>query len=219
MKFWLVLLSLQFVGCAVTKDFPVTDQSNKLWQQRKNIMAAVESWDIRARAVFFDREEVYNLDIHWFQNKNDFEITLQAPFGQGTVKLESIEDRVIQKQVRLTMPDQKIYHRVSAEQLLRDILGWSIPVNGLKFWIRGIPHQQSSFEPEINFSGQLKTLNQDGWWINYLEYEQSNLASLPNYKIPSQIYLKNSEYALKLVIDQWTGKSLQNDTNELFPAF
>lgn len=115
----------------------------------------------------------------WTQNNNKTSIELYGPMGLDATYL-SLDLALEHQGAILITPDHKKYQADNAEQIMEEILGWSVPVNGLRYWIFGVPENFKNLNtpasPEkhsLNSSGFLKTLNQDSWEINYLAYKNS----------------------------------------------
>ena len=49
---------------------------------------------------------------------------LEAPFGQGVLRIECAGPG----QYRLRLPDGQLFENTTAEALLDDVVGWSLPI-------------------------------------------------------------------------------------------
>ena len=105
----------------------------------------------------------------------------------------------------------------NAESALRDAVGFAIPLKGLESWIRGLPMKKSPYSTEQGDDGRLKSVSQNDWQINYLDYFERVDAVRG---LPRKIYLKHDLLALKLVIEHWQ-KPLEEAVSyePLFPSF
>jgi len=207
----LVLLS----SCATTHptEEPITDESHELWSQRQQQLSAIHYWKLRGRVALFVDEDVYNLGLSWELNKDHSKLKLEAALGQGVVQLEKNNT-----EVKLVTSEGETFSGQNSAQVLRQSTGWSIPVEGLEFWIKGINHDNSDYLPDIDSAGRATSLSQDGWQINFLEYSSTSLSEFNNPDLPHKIYMKRKNLALKIVIDQWQPQ--QNaSSSELFPVF
>ena len=213
----LVLPALLIVlsGCVTTPDNtePVTDESHERWYQRQQQLSTIQIWEIRGRVALFVDDKVYNLGLDWKLDKDLSTIKLEAPLGQGLIQLEQKGS-----EVTLLTSEGKSYSGQNAEQVLYQSTGWSIPVEGLKSWIKGINHNRSDYLPDIDSTGKALSLQQDEWRINFLQYKTSTLANNTSPALPRKIYMKRNNLALKIVIDQWQAQQ-KTSTTELFPTF
>ncbi len=211
----LPVLLLALAGCVTTQQNPgpVTDESHQHWSLRQQQLAQIDNWEIRGRVALFVDDDVYNLGLNWTLEKNHSTLKLEAAMGQGVIQLENNNTEVI-----LQTSEGDSYYGQNAEQVLKQSTGWSIPVEGLESWIKGINHNQSDYLPEIDSTGKARSLMQDEWRINYLQYATASLEKYNNPELPRKIYMKRQNLALKIVIDQWQAQK-KTSTSELFPVF
>lgn len=202
-------------ACATqTRTGPITDESHQQWSSRQQQLSSLTDWSIRGRVALFVADEVYNLGLNWTRNKDYSQLTLEASFGQGMIRIEQTHTHVI-----LTTLEGDTFSGSDAEQVLRQSTGWSIPIEGLQSWIKGINHPGSDYLPDIDSLGRAISLLQDDWRINYLDYKIVQLSQYYNQDLPRKIYMKRHNLALKIVIDQWQPVPATPSPSELFPVF
>jgi outer membrane lipoprotein LolB len=200
-------------SCATTPQLPVTYESHEQWQQRQLNLKDLDHWSIRGRVAVFSRDDVYNLGLGWKRQGTVSQVKLEATLGQGVIQLNKSDHSV-----ELTTSEGDRYEGDNAQQVLLNSTGLMIPVEGLESWIKGIPHDNSYFLPDIDYLGRAKSIKQDGWTINYLDYEQVELGTRDHPDLPRKIYMKHDGLALKIVIDQWQSKVVRLD-DDIFPQF
>jgi len=214
----LVLLwALLLVGaCSSLPDTPVTEESYIAWDRYQAQLSDFDSWEIHARSAIFVNEEVHQVGINWQREQNRFILVLEAPLGQGVFRVESYSVNGGIASVMLTLPDGQRYFNESAEALLLEVLGWSIPVSGLEWWIKGLPLGTADYSFDLRGDGRLKSLRQNDWKINYLDYFDGQP---PAQGLPRKMYLKHQDLALKIVIERWHQYETPVDQPVLFPEF
>jgi outer membrane lipoprotein LolB len=217
-SFSLVLLAavLLLGACTSLPELPITAESHEAWASRQVQLAEIDSWKIHARAAIFVDREVHQVGINWQREQEQFAFVIEAPFGQGVFRVETNPSLGDQASTRLTMPDGNVYFDDSAESLLKRLLGWSIPVRRLEWWIRGLPQPLADYSFELRYDGRLKSLQQDGWSVNYLKYFEFDSSA---GGLPKKMYLKHQNLALKIVIDRWYPLETQVEPATLFPEF
>jgi outer membrane lipoprotein LolB len=99
--------------------------------------------------------------------------------------------------------------------VLEEVVGWSLPIGGLEFWIRGIPQPGADYRPRLDAGGRARSIRQDSWEISYLDYFDAQ----PAPQLPRRIKLSRDELTLKLVIERWQQTEVEADTSDLFPEF
>ena len=92
----------------------------------------------------------------------------------------------------------KSYQATDAETLTRDVLGWTLPLKGLSDWALGRPSASPIEHSAWNAQGQLTLLEQDGWKIEFDNYQQQGA-----YSLPGKVYLKSTQLNLKLLVERW----------------
>ena len=203
-------------ACTSLPDIPVTEESHQIWAKRQQQLEKIDAWEIQARTAIFEKKEVHQVGFSWERELDQFILMIQAPFGQGVFRVESNTTNGETGTVKLTMPDEKVYYNHSAEAMLTQFFGWSIPVTGLKSWIKGMPLTTDTYSFELYGDGRLKSLQQQGWVINYLDYFAD---SETNPGLPKKMYLKHADLALKIVIDRWQPSKVSEVEQVIFPDF
>ncbi|MEE8365426.1 MAG: lipoprotein insertase outer membrane protein LolB [Gammaproteobacteria bacterium] len=213
----ILLVAVSLLGaCGRLPEIPVTDESYQAWARRQQALGKIDAWEIQARTAIFVKQEVTQVGISWVRERERFVVMIQAPLGQGVFRVESNTTADQSAAIKLSMPDGQLYYGHSAESLLSQLFGWSIPFSGLTSWIKGLPQQPEPYTYELYADGRLKSLRQAGWLINYLDYFTDDGAE---QGLPKKMYLKHRDLALKIVIDRWHPLELQEDTPVVFPDF
>ncbi len=210
---WIVM---SLVACSSLPDIPVTDESYQIWAGHRAQLSKLNNWQIHARAAISVEQEVYQVGINWQREIDRFVIVIEAPFGQGVFRVESNPQANGQPPMMLSLPDGQVFYDDSVEALLIKVFGWPIPVSGLKWWIKGLPLPDTDYSFDLLGDGRLKTLRQDQWVVNYLDYFAPDTATS---SLPRKIYLKHPDLALKIVIERWQQVELETNSSELFPSF
>lgn len=120
------------------------------------------------------------------------EILLLAPLGQTVARIHS--------EVKSAVLDMPFKHYVAqdADELTQQVLGWRLPLSGLRYWVLALPAPKSAFDIERDANGQVMRLSQDGWLIRYTRYAAQTSDSLP-----LRIALQRDGLEIQLLIDEW----------------
>lgn len=193
----LLTLLLLISGCAqLPETEPGTNTQGKsfLWLEHQLAASAVQSWKIKGRLAVKNAKESGTLTLLWNQVLSRYELRLIAPLGQGTYLLTGSVNSV-----KMQGPKDMLLTAATPEKLLEEGLGWKVHLDGLKYWIRGIP------EPGITYSelildeeGRLSNMQQSDFNIQVSRYTEQNGISLPE-----KIFIKSDNIQLKLVIQTW----------------
>ncbi|MEM7360801.1 MAG: lipoprotein insertase outer membrane protein LolB [Pseudomonadota bacterium] len=142
--------------------------------------------------------EQANLVWQYADQKNS--IRLFGPLGVGAIKIEFDEAGV-------QLSDNKgVLHRgSSAQQLLTDIVGWPLPIDALSHWLFVQPDLALPYQYRLNEEGQVASIRQLGWQIDYSNYRQYDDQFLPR-KLSAYKQFASSEQgavSVKLITKSW----------------
>jgi outer membrane lipoprotein LolB len=84
------------------------------------------------------------------------------------------------------------------ETLMQQVLGWQLPLSGLRYWITALPVPDSESSIERDANGQVRLLRQQGWEISYSRY-----AALTADALPLRMKLQREGTEVLLLIDEW----------------
>ena len=131
----------------------------------------------------------------WVQNGQNIELTLYSPLGQTQAKITVSPERA-----SLSQSGQPMQQAADAGALTEAVLGWALPVDGLRDWLQGFVRQPSGALSAVKAEAN-QALQQDGWSLRYVSWQRQGSVS-----IPKRIDLDRQqapEVALRLVIDSW----------------
>ncbi|MGH8245104.1 MAG: lipoprotein insertase outer membrane protein LolB [Gammaproteobacteria bacterium] len=197
-KRWLIpaLFSL-IAGCAATP--PVTDAALALeWEARRVKLSAMQDWHLKGRIAFQLDREAWSAILHWQQRRHEYVLRLIAPLGRGTIELTGSDSGV-----SLRTADNRLLQADDPEALLRENLGWDLPVSGLFYWIRGLPEPDSPADALLlDDEGRIHDLRQNGWQVSYQRYDTAS-----GYDLPGKMTLQNERLKVRLAISDWVVSS------------
>ncbi len=130
--------------------------------------------------------------MRWTHHVEADEILLFAPLGQTVARIHRDNQGVT-----LDTSD-KHYTAQSAEELTQQVLGWSMPLSGLQYWVLAMPAPLGEYNIERDANSQITALQQDGWAVSYTRYATSAQDSLP-----LRLALQRADLEIRLLIDQW----------------
>ncbi len=136
------------------------------------------------------------LNLHWIRDGRSDRMEFAAAIGKGLFRLESDAHGASAR-------DDKghLYRAANAQSLLTQLTGWQIPIDGLQYWIRGIPTPTPIAAAQWDDAGRLERLDQDGWEIHYNEYLPYRDLALPR-KL-RLIRGGTPVIDIKLIVEQW----------------
>lgn len=146
-------------------------------------------FELSGRFAVSYRGEANTGNLAWRYGAGAEEVLITSPLGQGVARITR-EGGV----VTLTTPEPREYKAADAESLTEKVLGFRLPLAGLADWVRARPAPGPS-QTRYDAEGRLAELEQAGWKVHYLEYDES--------KRPSRLRLTFPGVDLRLAITQW----------------
>lgn len=187
-------------GCAgLTSHETLSGQGNPAqWQAHKTQASQLNGWQISGKVGIRSPRESGSATLFWLQRQDYFDIRLAGPMGRGAARLTGRPGAV-----SLDAANQGQFQAESAEALLQQQLGWSLPVAHLFWWIRGLPAEDSKSRLTLDSESRLAKLEQDDWQVEYLSYVQQN-----GYWLPERMKLHGANLDITLVIKDWQPRQL-----------
>lgn len=196
-----VLLFGTLAACQPLPHQPAGDITT-VWEQHYRKVMLLDNWDISGKLAIRTDQQSASGTLFWLQRRDYFDLRVSGPLGQGTTRLTGHPG-----QIQLTTPHTSL-QADSPEQLMEDQLGWSLPVNNLIWWVRGLPAKGSRHHLQFNEDNRVSQLEQAGWSIKY----QSYLELPDGTHLPARILMSNPELQLTLVIKQWHDRTPNKET-------
>lgn len=130
--------------------------------------------------------------VRWVQRDGTDEILLLAPLGQTVA-------RIVRNAEQVTLEaDGQRYVADDPETLMQQVLGWRLPLSGLRYWVMALPSPAGESRIERDAGGQMSLLQQQGWTIRYDRYAAAGAEALP-----LRLTLRREGIEVRLVIDEW----------------
>jgi outer membrane lipoprotein LolB len=180
MRCSLLLLILLFAGCATV---PVAVQRPA---------QADAPFAFNGRVAFKQGEKRDNAGVRWVHSSAEDEILLLAPLGQTMARIHR------DAQETTLEASGKRYTDHDMESLMQQVLGWHLPLSGLRYWVTGLPVPGDASIIERDANGQVSALRQQGWEIAYTRYA----AATPD-ALPLRLKLQRDGMEVLLLIDEW----------------
>lgn len=187
-------LAVGLAGCAAVPEPATGPEVESAWQEHRERVAAVEQWSLVGRVAVRRGDEGWSAQLRWRQRGARYDLRLSAPLGQGGVRLEGGPDGVV---VRTSRGDR--YAAEQAGPLLARWIGGDVPVEALRYWVRGLPQPGVPVTRSIDAQGRLIELHQRGWSVEYDDYTEAGDVALPR-----KLTVRDDELRVRLVIDRWS---------------
>jgi len=155
--------------------------------------SALETFTVSGRMSVRHGAEGVTANFEWRHHGGEDDLELVSPLGQ-TIAVLTADDAG----ARLQTSDGRVHRAESWTKLTAEGLGWPLPVDGLTYWIQGLPRPDAPYRTEPDEAGRPGVLRQDGWTILYPSY-----MPVGNALLPARIIATYPDVELRLAIDRW----------------
>jgi outer membrane lipoprotein LolB len=195
-----IYLILLLSGCATIKDesnytsVPISETPKQSWQSYQRSLYQINGWEGSGVIGIIINNKGESANFIWQQDNHNYYIQLYGPMGLGAVSLKGKPNSVT-----LTKNNGEQLTANNPSQLMDKALGWSVPVDGMFYWGKGLPKPNAAKTYTINKYGLLAELHQDGWSITYSKYKYY----LDQFPLPGKITLEKGDLKVKIVVKSW----------------
>jgi len=197
--FYIAVLSLLLSGCEVLEQLEVIPPQNPpqtasgTQQAHQLQLSKLNQWNLNGRLSIRQGDEAWHASIRWAQTEDAYAIDIVGPLGQGALNLTGGTQQVV-----LRTSKNEVFVARTPEALLKEHLGWQVPVQGLRYWALGRIDPQLQYESENDQLGRFNTLQQSGWDIRYKRYQTAQ-----GIDLPGKVFMKRADLDIRLIIDNW----------------
>ncbi|MDO8953678.1 MAG: lipoprotein insertase outer membrane protein LolB [Gammaproteobacteria bacterium] len=180
-------------GCATEQALKPVQNPALAWQNYSHKLYLISNWQATGEIGIRDANQAISANFAWQQVGDQFVIRLSGPLNLGAQVLQGGPGKI-----SLDSGKGQVVEASSAEQLMQQQLGWSMPVEGLVNWIRALPLQNVKYSKKIDETGAMTLLSQQNWAIHYQSYSVVN--GLP---LPHKIIMTQGPWRIVIVVNHW----------------
>ena len=156
--------------------------------------APPDQWRLIGKLGVRTEADSGSVTIDWQQRGDAYTIRINGPLGQGNLRVEGNS-----QSITLQQPGRQPVASTTPELLLRETLGWFVPIDNLRYWVQGIPSSDDVIHrPVYDEQGMLVAFEQADWSVSISRYK-----SVEKWLLPYRIKIKRDEIELILAIHQW----------------
>ena len=143
------------------------------------------------------REQSISVHFDWSQTPQQTAISFSSPTGQivATILING-------QGAQLTQADKPTQYASDINQLSTEVLGWPMPVAGLRDWLQGFVDADHSLP--LTQSTASQPINVDGWSLRYASWLTENNIERPKRLDLSRQTEQAGLVSLRIVVDDWT---------------
>jgi len=205
-----VLLVAILALLGACKTIPIEDVSNgdawmadaAIFTSAYNDRLQLQQWRYSAKVGVVTSASSEQANMIWEFNENALNtVRLYGPLGFGAVKIEFDDKRVV-------LSDRKgiLHQGDNAQELLADVIGLSIPIDALHYWLFSLPLPSKAYDYKLDENKQLAVLRQLGWEIRYTHYRDyyQGKWSLARKVVATRRLRDGQEVVVTLVAKRWS---------------
>ncbi len=189
-----MVLLIALGGCATAPKPPVGAEVQAAWATRQARLSQQRNWRISGKVAVNHEDEGWQAGLRWYQQNEHYKIEILDPIGR---KIAQINGDL--QAVRLTTSKGRSAQASNAETLMRKVLGWSLPVSGMRYWVLGIPDPRAEVgKLQLDDDGRIVQLKQGVWDVRYQYYMRT-----ADVDLPARMILTSDRLKLVLVVRDW----------------
>jgi outer membrane lipoprotein LolB len=162
---------------------------------REQQLAGVNHWTLQGRLSISDGKSGGSGSVTWTQDGDHYVFEMRGPAISGAnFRLSGGPDGALLEGMRegpMRGPD--------AEALMRKALGWEVPLADLRAWVLGLRADGGPAELSFGANRLPSLLQQDGWTVDYREWDAARQPPLP-----SKVFAANPPCKVRLSIESWS---------------
>lgn len=190
----IVLAVFLLSACSTTRPAKVQQSERlRLYQAKSEQLAVYDGWNIEGRLAVSNEKDGGSGQFRWNKVDTDSRMDFHGAMGRGAWELEAGE-----RGAELVMADGTVYRAGSIDQLVRQRVGWQIPVESMSWWVRGLAVPGKLTKRILDEKGNITLLEQDGWTVAYDRYQ-----SVEGKSLPARLTARKKDWKVKLAIRAW----------------
>ncbi|MDK1023207.1 MAG: lipoprotein insertase outer membrane protein LolB [Gammaproteobacteria bacterium] len=146
-------------------------------------------WALHGKMALRSDRGNANMQIHWQQHSDAYDIHLLGPLGQVAAHVYGRGDAL-----QIDIAGQSREENAGEIDVIEDALGWDIPIKEMSFWVRGLPVPGLVHEIAYDNQGLSEWLVQSGWRVEYQKYKRRK---------PVRTTFSRDSVKILLVVKEW----------------
>jgi len=162
------------------------------WQTRRNALQQVRGFTLQGRLAESGLVS-FGGSLSWIQSGASFQARFYGPLGVGAVAIGGTPGAI-------QIQDKNgVYQTRDPEAFMQQQFGWSMPIEGLRYWVLGLPAPGGEAALKLDDAGHILSMKQGGWELQYTEYQ--NVAGMD---LPKKFAISDPKRGFRVFIDLWS---------------
>lgn len=186
-----ILLGLNACTGVAVRDPSLAEKAT--YQDRTDKLTAVVEWGLKGKISLDDGDQGGSGKLQWDVGPGQSELGFHGAMGRGAWNLEMGPDGA-----RLRLADGTEQTALDVNDLIREHVGWPVPLDALQWWARGLAAPGVIDNEQFGPEGLLVSLRQFGWNVDFSRYD-----SVGDIELPVRLKATRNNYRVKLAISRW----------------
>lgn len=162
------------------------------WQQREQQLIVLDQWQLRGRIGLISDRDSGSGSLYWQQDADSYELKVIAPLGKGSINIKGDGNNV-----SFVTSKGEEQHSEYVEKLIWQRTGWHIPVKRLRYWVLGLPADETE-QYQLDQHGRLQALQSGDWVVSYKRFRNAQ-----GHELPAKVVVQGPDVKIKLAISAW----------------
>ena len=167
------LLLSQLFGCA-----SVTHKESDPSAMKGPSLSQLNNWKIIGKLALKTPQKAQSINLVWQQQNNNYNLKLNGPLGFGSATIDGNQKQAAIQQGSKILTGTPI-------QLGIELLGVPLSADTMQWWIKGLisPNHPKASNIVIQENSLISSFQQNGWQLEFSEYQAQDGYSLPKKNI------------------------------------
>ena len=156
-------------------------------------IGTVDEWRLLGRISLDDGDQGGSGKLQWEVTADHSTIDFHGAMGRGAWHLDISPESAVLKEA-----NGNEFRAPGVDTLIQQQMGWPVPVDALKWWVRGLAAPGAIEQRQLDEQGLLVGLAQFGWQIDFNRYNSDSGVAMP-----SRLDARRDNYRVKLAVSRW----------------
>jgi outer membrane lipoprotein LolB len=182
-------------GCSsLRSSAPSGAEDEAAWGAHLAQLTTLTGWSFDGQVGFIEGKDSGSGSITWAEQGEQSILDFSGPLGAGAVHMEGDATSL---HVKTSRGDD--FTTTDPETDLGTRLHQPLPVLSLRYWVLGMPDPGTDYTKTSDAHGELVSLDQRGWHVQYQGYAQ-----VEGFSLPTLLVLQRDTVRIKLAVSDWT---------------
>jgi outer membrane lipoprotein LolB len=188
-------------GCAPmrTREREATPAAEAQQAARESALAPRTHWALSAHIGVTTSRDSGSGDLEWQQNGQAYVFTVRAPITGKTWTLRGDANGAV-----LEGAEAKPFADADVQRLLRDHIGWDVPLAALRAWAFGLRAAGSPARIRYDEHDLPALIEQDGWTVEYRDWLAPRAAAGTDLPLPKRVFAASGTTKIRLAVYDWS---------------